>query len=619
MKLPPFSNASSSNHFGRSGPPLSVSPNSVSSPIKKQTLEHVQEETDYDVPLSQEVKSPAYPQGPVCIYDPYVYLYLEPSHIEAREFDVILNVAREVQNPFTRRKEEEAENQTADKAVQVSMPTADKGTQTSISLEDRGLQISMDVESTDLAGRDKVSKPPTAASEHSVRSAPETRFDDSSSTAPSTPKASKPEPEYIHIPWDHNTNVVDDLLRLCELIDDRVRQRKRILIHCQCGVSRSASLVVAYGIYQNPRLTVQEAYDAVKNRSRWIGPNMNLIYQLSEFKSKLAKSAMTGAHAWRSWRSLESDGMNSLYTKAAEIPSGIQPSSSLKPLQKFSRGPLEVGRLSTSAPMKLYNPPGSAQLPTTSMVGDITPGPSSAPLNYPWSSVAASQGPHEAREDSNGIKAGDVIHAPGAMDIDTDNALTPTAAHQEVIQDAIQEKEEAPAGAIASDLREVAKDLDHSGLATTTRPLSRDMDVDDDNENLATPFHRPAVGSPNLKLATKPSISDLPIGFSSLLTRRQGLQHLPIRQLAQTSASPQIVASEFKPIMHDDVPPTPSLLSPRAAEFTASPFHRTTAGDLAGSSVFEQGMMSPKAVEEDPRSPHQLGEAPITRSIFDMI
>ena len=112
----------------------------------------------------------------------------------------------------------------------------------------------------------------------------------------------------------------------------------------------------------------------------------------------------------------------------------------------------------------------------------------------------------------------------------------------------------------------------------------------------------------------------LPAGFSSLLKRRQG--PLGRRQLPPRWGQPlpQLTTAQPSPRAIDpDVPQTPSLLSPRAAEFTASPFHRTSAGDLAGSSVFEQGLMSPGAKEEDPRSPHQVGEAPITRSIFDMI
>ncbi|KAF1985180.1 DSPc-domain-containing protein, partial [Aulographum hederae CBS 113979] len=109
-------------------------------------------------------------------------------------------------------------------------------------------------------------------------------------TAPEvSPLSPTKRPEYIHIPWEHNTDIVPDLLRLVTEIDDRVKQGKSVLVHCQCGVSRSASLIVAYGLYKNPGITVQEAYDAVKRRSKWIGPNMNLIMQLQEFRSSLGR------------------------------------------------------------------------------------------------------------------------------------------------------------------------------------------------------------------------------------------------------------------------------------------------------------------------------------------
>ncbi|KAL9637889.1 MAG: hypothetical protein Q9164_001916 [Protoblastenia rupestris] len=603
MRLPPFNNTSSSSHFGKSGPPLSISPNSLSSPIQKQTLEHVQEETDYEVPLSQEAKSPAYPQGPVCIYDPYVYLYLEPSHVEAREFDVIMNVAREVQNPFSCKEKEMTNGHTTDKGIQVSVQTADKG-----------VQVSMDTSGTDFAGQTDITDLQKAASQSSLRLAQETQIQDASPTAPSTPKAARSDPEYIHIPWDHNTSVVDDLLRLCELIDDRVRQRKRILVHCQCGVSRSASLVVAYGIYKNPQLTVQEAYDAVKNRSRWIGPNMNLIYQLSEFKSKLAKSALTGTHAWRSWRAVGSDRTNLSSKLTPEVRSGFQPNPLQSPLQS-STNVTQEQRLSSSAPTNTYNPPGSAQLTATSKIGDITPGPLSAPPNYQWSSETSAVAAGEAAKIVDGNVASKDALLPGLMDVEREPALTPNANQQE----AIQQKEDAPAGAVANDLQGVAKDLDDGGLSTTAAALPQEMDLDTDDRMPAPPGTWPADDIQPPNLASKPSISDLPIGFSSLLNRRQGLKHLPVRQENPRLVGSQIVPRNFDPIINDDVPPTPSLLSPRASEFTASPFHRTAAGDLAGSSLFEQSLMSPKAVAEDPRSPPQRGEAPITRNIFDMI
>lgn len=644
MRLPPFAApAMSSRPFttgGRIGkvrPPLSVSPlpsfdNSSSSPITRQTLDHVQEETDYEPPLSQEVKSPAYPQGPVCIYEPSVYLYLEPSHIEAREFDVILNVAREVLNPFLAAPEEDTKPRKEGTEIRAS-----------------------DADNAYLAGRDSVSEPQTAVSEKSFASALEVEMEDAPMTAPGTPKASRPEPEYIHIPWDHNTNVVEDLLRLCELIDNRVRQDKRVLVHCQCGVSRSASLVVAYGLYKNPQLTVQEAYDAVKFRSRWIGPNMNLIYQLSEFKTKLVKTHPMGTAAWHSWRALGSGRSNPNSAVNSISDSGAQSSGPRSPPQKSLSAPSPLGRDTRSSS---FCPPSLAQLAPTSS-GDITPGPSSAPPDMQWSPGQRSPAPQiDAVSSTEPLSTS----PPKLSDSDVEMVSSPSTMERE----GIEEKETpAPTGAVANDLHKVAKDLastehDPTGkslpkmdispkitmplspldessageeVLSTARakreshPKASDSSKKSDNEELSAPIATPAIKktemtlSPSLPITTLSTPSPtLPAGFSSLLSRRQGplgLRKLPIHQ---GQSPPQLAMAQPSPRAIDpDVPQTPSLLSPRAAEFTASPFHRTSAGDLAGSSVFEQGLMSPGAKEEDPRSPHQMGEAPITRSIFDMI
>ena len=663
MRLPPFAAPATSSRpsttggrLGKSRPPLSVSPlssfdNSVSSPITRQTLDHVQEETGYEPPLSQEVKSPAYPQGPVCIYDPHVYLYLEPSHIEAREFDVILNVAREVLNPFLATVEKDAESRNEGAEIQAAS-SADKAC---------------------LAGRDSVSEPQTAVSEKSFASALEAQMEEPPMTMPGTPKASRPDPEYIHVPWDHNTNVVEDLLRLCELIDNRVRQDKRVLVHCQCGVSRSASLVVAYGLYKNPQLTVQEAYDAVKFRSRWIGPNMNLIYQLSEFKSKLVRTHPMGTAAWHSWRALGSGRSNPHAIVSPNSDSGLPSSGLRSPPQKSLSAPSQIGGETRSSS---FSPPSSAQLIPNSS-GDITPGPSSAPPDMQWSPGQRSPAPESNAISSSAKIVPTSASPPAITGPDTEIVLSPSTMDRE----GIEEKEApAPVGGVANDLQEVAKDLannDHHPIAVSlpkmdlgpqitiplpssneepvsekepvpTSGISRDSghevsdsDKTDSSAPMSPPMSIESVTedshsqppttpviketemtlSPKLPTATLSTPSPtLPAGFSSLLSRRQGnlgLRQLPLRQ---GRSPPQLTTAQPSPRAIDpDVPQTPSLLSPRAAEFTASPFHRTSAGDLAGSSVFEQGLMSPGSKEDDPRSPHQIGEAPITRSIFDMI
>ena len=55
----------------------------------------------FDRPHSgEDAKSPSYPDGPILMHEPSVHLYLEPKMEEAMKFDVIINVAREVKNPF---------------------------------------------------------------------------------------------------------------------------------------------------------------------------------------------------------------------------------------------------------------------------------------------------------------------------------------------------------------------------------------------------------------------------------------------------------------------------------------------------------------------------------------
>ncbi|KAL5116417.1 tyrosine/serine/threonine protein phosphatase [Pleosporales sp. CAS-2024a] len=226
-------------------------------------------EQNFDIPQSREEKPAAYPNGPICIYEAGVYLYFEPTAEQACTFDVIINVASEVKNPFT---SPSSQSQKDIDARRVDGPPA---------------------ESVDFATLPQRAKPVKSFG-----------MDDNSPTTPkATPvmQTSQPgelimdgktfrTPEYIHMPWEHNTDIVPDLYKLVRIMDERVQQGKRVLIHCQCGVSRSASLIVAYGLYKDPQMSVQDAYDRAKKRSKWIGPNMNLIMQLQEFRNGLLRA-----------------------------------------------------------------------------------------------------------------------------------------------------------------------------------------------------------------------------------------------------------------------------------------------------------------------------------------
>lgn len=219
------------------------------------------DEEEYSIDSRESLKrnERGYPNGPVRIYDSGVYLYLEPTREEASQFDVVVNVAKEVRNPF-------ADNKTDGRIAgrrQTSFPLFQK--------------------------RYSIADPTTAASETSFTTALETQPARPTSPTPCKERKMEKIPEYVHVPWDHNSEILDDLYPLCELIDDRISQGKTVLVHCQLGASRSASLVIAYGLYKNRHLDFNDMYDIVKSRSCWVGPNMSLIYQLTDFRSRLQR------------------------------------------------------------------------------------------------------------------------------------------------------------------------------------------------------------------------------------------------------------------------------------------------------------------------------------------
>ncbi|ORY07065.1 DSPc-domain-containing protein [Basidiobolus meristosporus CBS 931.73] len=92
---------------------------------------------------------------------------------------------------------------------------------------------------------------------------------------------------YKKFPWGHNQeNIVDSFEAAFSYIDEARSRGFPVLVHCQCGVSRSASLIIAY-VMRTLRMNVNEAYSYVKARSSTISPNMGLIYQLVEHENSL--------------------------------------------------------------------------------------------------------------------------------------------------------------------------------------------------------------------------------------------------------------------------------------------------------------------------------------------
>ena len=602
------SSSSSSSFSGSSSsqplPSMSVDAGTAgldgsTSPTALVRLTELEEENNvegYPVPLSQEVKSPAYPAGPVCVYHPHVYLYLEPNHDEAAQFDVILNVAREVRNPFSDRT--------------VGHGDGDGDDDDNDDDNDATVSLSIDVPHPERWWDDDdgrcprqstlVPWPPVVARTRSLEAA-STASAVVGPVHPGAPRPSQRGPEYVHVPWDHNSNIVDDLLGLVELIDDRVRRGKRVLVHCQCGVSRSASLIVAYGLYRDPSRTVQEVYDAVKRKSRWIGPNMSLIYQLSEFRTKMIHRRGLAPWHTRSWRgagatgtgranTLPSDpGREAAATAASFVGSALEPRRSAPqtaplPLdhhhhQRRHHDDHRSGRIGS---VDIHASP-SRRRPflNEGHHRDLAPGPSSAPLGPSWETSL------------------------GGMDR---SSLSPPPSPRAIVAPSLPSTLVPPPPALTSISSMTSTPIPPAPTRAPPAPPAPPppppplLDLVGDVVMSAEPCW------PRLQPGDIVAPSALVAPLSPPLRPPPGgprTNH--VISLAPRSMADSVDDGDDD----DDVGLSPSIpMSPRASMFTANPLHDPPATSMLGLRT---------GFPIDPRSPAYRGEMPIIRSIFDVL
>ncbi|KAL1297037.1 hypothetical protein AAFC00_004628 [Neodothiora populina] len=557
-------------------------------------------EPNFDVPLSKEEKPAAYPDGPICVYGPRLDLYLEPTAEQASYYDVVINVASEVRNPFEAHKAVEPEPE--------------------IRLDGGG-----GIQYAPRRSQVTVSKPDAQHDALSpvIESSPTTP-----KASPSTPalalgdpwQNSKQLPEYIHIPWEHNTDIVPDTLRLVKVIDERIKDKKRVLIHCQCGVSRSATLVVAYVIYKNPNMSVQEAYDTVKRKSKWIGPNMNLIMQLQEFRSALLRPMARLARS-----------------------RGLSPISPSIPQNQWGLPGPHADDDGSSPPMTAPLPAQDRTASTLVVSGDLAvgAGPSSAPSGIKWPNHEDSiSGKLQSQDAAYVDPAGHIVpvvkviedpHSsspviaktpkdrPRSLNLDSHTRhdsgrhISPMGSPRsfEFAMTPLQPPKEVDSADTFGLLSPTASDFPHS-------PWDRDallgsLGMGPAIQHGPTQPHRVRPLQPSLSPDQQAHVDgqrSLPIrpqlrpklSAPSLQEQRE-LQDMQSRlevELGQKSDHHNAEAAEVEA----------ALSSPRAYEFTQNPFALITDEPKNNLSVPEAG---------DPRSPPQRGVSPITRSIFDVL
>jgi len=99
-----------------------------------------------------------------------------------------------------------------------------------------------------------------------------------------------PQPfELKHVPVDDygRTNLSKDVFPRCFKFMNKVKENKgRVLIHCQSGVNRSASIVLAY-LMTYRQMTFKEAFLFLRERRPIVSPHESYMKQLREYEVSL--------------------------------------------------------------------------------------------------------------------------------------------------------------------------------------------------------------------------------------------------------------------------------------------------------------------------------------------
>ncbi|GAA5947062.1 hypothetical protein JCM3765_002135 [Sporobolomyces pararoseus] len=153
-----------------------------------------------------------------------------------------------------------------------------------------------------------------------VRIHPHSAKNPSASTTPSLPpstcrskgvvrfpqnrRTGRPSIEYLWLKWGHDEADLVEAHKFQSAFDflDEARDRgEKVLVHCQCGVSRSATVVIAYCMREAAKALeegrdakelsgctgMHDTYSFVKEKSEWVGPNLGLVFQLVAYERTL--------------------------------------------------------------------------------------------------------------------------------------------------------------------------------------------------------------------------------------------------------------------------------------------------------------------------------------------
>ncbi|XP_077166894.1 dual specificity protein phosphatase 16 [Paroedura picta] len=116
-----------------------------------------------------------------------------------------------------------------------------------------------------------------------------------------------PDSHFLRVPVNDSfcEKIFPWLDKSVDFIEKAKASNGRVLVHCLAGISRSATIAIAY-IMKRMDMSLDEAYRFVKEKRPTISPNFNFLGQLLDFEKKLKKqSGPTGPFIKRKLLHLE--------------------------------------------------------------------------------------------------------------------------------------------------------------------------------------------------------------------------------------------------------------------------------------------------------------------------
>ena len=91
--------------------------------------------------------------------------------------------------------------------------------------------------------------------------------------------------DFNYLQLEMDDSLEEDLNKFIPNCFDFIEKSQKIYVHCAAGISRSASIVIAYLMYKK-KITYEQSYKIVKEHRKEIFPNPNFEEQLKKMEKE---------------------------------------------------------------------------------------------------------------------------------------------------------------------------------------------------------------------------------------------------------------------------------------------------------------------------------------------